>query len=323
MRNFPTVAAILIAASLATGCSDSSDSSGHSEPLLDRYVLGSQTSVPEGVAFDPVERVFYASSLQGGSITRVAANGEESLFRAQDNRARLVGIKVDADKRLLWACATGVDDTDNRVWVFDLDSGDMDSEFLLGAISTGGNCNDLVLDDQGIAYVTDPANPNIYRLDRATGEGEVFASDPMFQDITGLNLGLNGIEVSPDGSALIVAKFAPPGLFQVSLPDGTEVSAIDLEGDQLPSPDGLEFVDGDLYSISNTTVTRTRLSADNTSGTVTARDYKSGLSTATSAQGQLYVIKSEVFNFVLGTPLELPFEIFRVDLADFDQPQAP
>jgi hypothetical protein len=45
----------------------------------------------------------------------------------------------------------------------------------------------------------------------------------------------------------------------------------------------------------------------------------SGLSTATVAEGQLYVIKSDVTNFVLNRPLDLPFEIFRVDLAEFDQ----
>ena len=42
-----------------------------------------------------------------------------------------------------------------------------------------------------------------------------------------------------------------------------------------------------------------------------------GPSRPTVADDQLYVIKSEVFNYVLNRPLQLPFEIFRVDLAGF------
>ncbi|MFT6275444.1 MAG: hypothetical protein ACJAZ0_001540 [Halioglobus sp.] len=38
--------------------------------------------------------------------------------------ARIVGAKVDAAARRLWVCASPVDDIDNRVWVFDLDSGE-------------------------------------------------------------------------------------------------------------------------------------------------------------------------------------------------------
>ena len=83
--------AAVVTASVSA-CSDSSDDSGPARPapLQDRYVLGSEDSVPEGVAFDPVERAFYATSLQGGSITRVSADGEEAVFRAADNRAQLV-----------------------------------------------------------------------------------------------------------------------------------------------------------------------------------------------------------------------------------------
>ena len=305
----------LLAALVA--CSDSSDNAPAPQPLLARYVLSSQDSVPEGVAFDPVDRAFYATSLQGASITRIAADGSETLFRPADNRARLGGVKIDADTRRLWVCANQVDAMDNRVWVFDLDSGTQVLEFLLGALSPGGDCNDLALDDSGVAFVTDPANPFIYRLDPVSEQGEVLATDPLFIDITGAGLGLNGIALSPDGSALLVAKFAPAGLLRVSLPDAATITQVALSGDALPPPDGLAVLDGELYSVSDRAVSRVRLGAGDASGEVSVATQISGLSTATIADEQLYVIKSEVFNFVLERPLELPFEIFRVDLADF------
>lgn len=313
-----TVSLCFLATALLA-CSDSSDSSrpALTVPLSDLYVLSSEDSVPEGVAFDPVERTFYATSLQGGSITRVSGGGEESVFRPADNRASLVGAKIDADSRRLWVCAQDVDGLDNRVWVFDLVSADLVQEYLLGALATDGNCNDLVLDDNGAAYVTDPSNPYIYRLDPATGTGSIFATDPLFAGLPGAALGLNGITFNADGNALVVAKLAARQLLWVSFPDPDVIRALELSGDALPLPDGLVELDGDIYSVSDSTVSRTRLNAGQTAGQVLVTEQRSGLSTATVAEGDIYVIKSEVFNFVIDAPLDTPFEIFRVDLEAF------
>lgn len=316
MKTNPLLASLALGAALVSGaCSDSSDPPV--QPLLDRYELSSPDSVPEGVAFDPVERAFYTTSLQGGSITRIAADGTESVFRAADNRARIGGAKVDAAARRLWVCATQVDGLADRVWVFDLTSGELILEFFLNAMSTRGSCNDLTLDDSGAAFVTDPANPFIYRLNPVTGEGEVFASDPLFTDASGAGLGLNGISISAGGEALIVARFFPAALLRVSLPNGENVVELELSGDELAAPDGLAQLNGDIYAVSGAAVSRVRFNADISAGTVTAVPQISGLSTATVAEGALYVIKSDVVNFVLGRPLNPPFEIFRVDLAAF------
>jgi len=304
---------------MTTACSDSNDSHITLTPLSDSYELRSDDSVPEGVAFDPQERVFYATSLQGGSIVRINSAGDESIFRASDNRARLVGAKVDARQRRLWVCAQQVDGIDNRVWVFELSTAQLEMEFLLGALATNGSCNDLVLDSAGVAYVTDPANPFLYRLDPATGTGKILATDPLFEDVTGAGLGLNGIALSPDESALIIAKFVPASLLRVSLPDADSIEPIVLTGDTLPSPDGLAVLNGDLYAVAGDSVSRVRPNTNFTSGEVVTLAQKSGLSTATVANSELYVIKSEVLNFVLKRPLDTPFGIFRVDNAAFDQ----
>ena len=317
------IAALLACiAALTAACSDSNDAKGTGialTPLADRYELSSPDSVPEGVAYDPEERMFYATSLQGGGIVRVDAEGQESVFHAADNRAELVGTKVDAQRRRLWVCAQKVDGGDNRVWVFDLASGELAREFFLGAVAGSGSCNDLVLDSAGIAYVTDPANPNLYRLDAATGSAAILVSDPLLADVTGAGLGLNGIALTPDESALIVARFFPASLLRVSLPDGAAVEPIVLTGDALPSPDGLAVLDGDVYSVSNASVSRIRLNQDFNAGEVVNAEQISGLSTATVAESALYVIKSDVLNFVLKQPLDTPFEIFRIDVDVFEQ----
>jgi sugar lactone lactonase YvrE len=321
MRPWIGSAAVAGLVFILAACSDTSDSTppAPAAPLLERYILSSEDSVPEGVAFDPVDRAFYATSLQGGSITRVAADGSESLFRAADNRASLLGAKVDADARRLWVCAQAVDGMDNRVWVFDLETSERVQEYLLGALATDGNCNDLVLDMVGAAYVTDPSNPYIYKLDSATESGSVFATDPLFAAIPGQILGLNGITFNADRDALVVAKLLTGQLLWVSFPEPDTIRAIDLGGEVLPAPDGLVQLDGDIYSVSNDSVTRTRLDDEETTGQVRVTEQISGLSTATLAEGDIYVIKSEVLNFVAGATLDTPFEIFRVDLAAFDE----
>lgn len=307
----------LLLLTLLAACSNNNNNNKRITPLMERYQLSSPDSIPEGVAFDSQERAFYATSLQGASITRMDADGTETLFREPDNRATLGGTKIDADARRIWVCANDVDGIDDRIWVFDLDSTEMVQEFLLGALTTNGSCNDLALDGDGIAYITDPANPFIYRLDANTGEGSVFATDPILTDITGVGLGLNGIVVAADGSALIVGKFVPPSLIRVSLPNADSISTIALSGDALPSPDGLVELDGDIYSVSNAGVSRIGLSAQATAGEVVNTEQISGLSTATVADGAIYVIKSEVTNFIVGAPLMTPFEIFSIDLQAF------
>ena len=300
-------------------CSDSSDPDFTPSPLPERYVLSGDDSVPEGVTFDPRQRRFYATSLAGGSIVSLDPEGAEAVFRAADNRAQLLGTKIDAAARRLWVCARQVDGLDNRVWVFDLDSGDLVLEFMLGALPINGSCNDLVLDSSGVAYVTDSGNPHLYRIDPATGMVSILATDPLLEDVTGAGLGMNGIALTPDESALIVGKYIPASLLRIDIANTDDIQVIALSGDALPSPDGLAILDGDLYTVSNSSVSRVRLAADFRSGDVVTVPQASGLSTAAVAEGQLYVIKSEVLNFVANRPLDLPFEIFRVDLAAFDQ----
>src|SRR5262245_31853319 len=80
---------------LVVGCSEAEDKAPNaSAPLLDEYVLSSEDSIPEGVTFDPVEPAFYVSSLNGGGLTRLHADGREDQFAAPSG-ARVAGIKVD------------------------------------------------------------------------------------------------------------------------------------------------------------------------------------------------------------------------------------
>lgn len=298
-----------------------------------RYALSSETSVPEGIAFDPIERVFYVSSLQGGSITGIHADGAEQVFRPADDTVRLLGLKIDAERRRLWVCADPVGADNDHIWMFDLDA-ELETDIGTRALqwdvdladnAAGAGCNDLVLDAQGIAYVTDPFLPNIYRIDADAQTTSILATDPLFVSAfgTAVGVGLNGIALSEDASKLYVARLVFPAILVVDLENNNAVSMLELSGDTLQSPDGLLVIGNYLYAVTADVVTGDaffqRLEINDGAGTaiVSSVDYVSGTSTAVIAEGDIYVIKGEVGNFLFGAPLELPFQILRADLTVF------
>lgn len=115
---------------LVTACSDDIDSPAMPEAeiaepaLLETYHFSDEDIVPANIAFDPIERNFYAASRRDGLILKISANGTESVFRQDDGRtpakpgaieSGIGGIAVDAEARVLWACANNVDNIDNRM----------------------------------------------------------------------------------------------------------------------------------------------------------------------------------------------------------------
>jgi hypothetical protein len=130
------------------------------------------------------------------------------------------------------------------------------------------HCNDLVTDDAGIVYATDSAQPRIVRVD---AEGlTVFAEDPRFAPASERALGRTGLDLSPDGESLLVAKLAPPTLFRVGVDDPADIAAVQFTGDafgvpgdpRFPGPDGVAFVGDALHVAHDAGVQQLRLAGD-------------------------------------------------------------
>jgi sugar lactone lactonase YvrE len=226
------------------------------------------------------------------------------------------GMKVDDAARRLWVCG-GDDAGSSRVYVYGLDDASLIETFELGLLVDTASCNDLALDGQGAAYVTDPPSSALHRL-AVGGDASVWATDPLF-DPELMDLGLNGIAVTPDGTAVIVTKFISKQLLRVSMDDPTQIGAIDLTGEDfaggslIAGPDGIVFEGDVLYVVFDDVVAEVVLNPDWTSGAVSIlTPPTTGLSTATVAEGEVYAVKSEVTAYALGSAPELPFRIVRV-----------
>ena len=296
---------------------------GESAPkkLAAEYVVQGEDLCPEGIAFDPRTRSFLLSSLKKPLITRIGHDGkQETLVTIVPSEVTTVGIKVDSARRRLWACSRVLKQptAEYSVLAFDLDTGRQTHSFPLDKALKGASCNDLAVDEGGTVYVTDSTNPHIYRVRPDETDAELFATHKKFEGgLPGLRL--NGVAVTADGSYLLAGMFATGELFRVTIKTPTEVKQVTLTG-SFSMPDGLALLDGKLYGVTTSRVHRVSFTgADLLAGTVRSIDLVSGLSTATVAEGSLYVVKSKVVACISGAKPKLPFKILRVGLDGFDK----
>lgn len=324
-------------ASADTAVVDTADTSAPDDttplaPLLDVYALEGDDLYPESVAFDPVTRAFFTGSLGQGNIHRIEADGSAQtvFFPGNTDEAGwlTLGVEVDAQRRRLWVCAVfGVDMARATVWVLDLDSGERIGEIALATAAPDAACNDLVLDADGLAYVTDREGPRIYRVDADAGTVAVWAEDPLLEPE---NVGLNGIALTPDGSMLVAVKYHPARIVRIPVADPSDVALVELGEDDISGvvsgADGIVMLDdGRLYITFEVQVLRvTPGDASWNSARVDAVTVEQdgepvyALSGLTEAEGALYVSKSEVVRFAFGAAPELPFRLLRVEPSAFD-----
>lgn len=291
--------------------------------IRDVYTLASPMSLPEGVTFDAKTRRFFATGLIGGQITQIdAATGEERVFfTSQGGPSQYSGAKVDAERRLLWVCASDMQSGQGGIIVLDVDTGELRHTL---ALSRAGICNDVALDANGVAYVTDSFQPVIYRVDLQGDRAGEFARDSQMSAAIG-RMGLNGIAVTPDGAYIIGGFSSPSKLFVAPLRSPDQLREVQLSGDpftvegdpNFTGADGLIFLGARLYVVHHGGVQQVSFTAADYSAGVVKQAIapEPGLTTATVADDQLYVVKSEVLTaFHLRQPPNLPFKIYRFPL---------
>jgi hypothetical protein len=125
--------------------------------------------IPEGIAYDPQARRFFVGSVRQRRIVRVDAWGEVSDFVAagQDGLWSVLGLQVDAARRLLWVCSAAIEQTEgvaaseigrSGVWAYDLDRGTLVGRYLLPPGDDRHVLGDLAVDlASGDVFVTDAA----------------------------------------------------------------------------------------------------------------------------------------------------------------------
>jgi len=218
---------------------------------------------PESIAWNERAGAFLVSSLRGGQLGLVFEDGRYRRFAAGRPQITTSGIVVDAARNRVLVCNEDVGialktslGTRNRiaqVLEFALDTGVLQRVYDLSPLSKGPTlANDLAIDPQGNVYVTDSFQPQIYKIDRATGAASILVrSERLMPAKAGAASGaqpyLNGIVYHP-GGYLIVGDYSRGLLWKVALDGTRKLSEIALPL-PLKGPDGLRLKSPDTLVV--------------------------------------------------------------------------
>jgi tetratricopeptide (TPR) repeat protein len=224
--------------------------------------------ITEGLAYDPVDQTFFISSVHKRKILSFNRNGREKTFASEeDGLWSVLGMKVDAKRRLLWATTTAFPqminykkEEDGRAAVikFDLRTGRLIKRYPVSNNRGPHALGDLVIKSNGDVFATDSLTPAVYVIRAAKDELELFLEHDGFVSPQGLTF-------SDDERHLFMADYST-GLFDID-PMTKKVSHLSpLAGATLLGIDGLYFYRGSLIGVQNGVtpqrVVRIRLSRD-------------------------------------------------------------
>ncbi len=190
---------------------------------------------PEGVEWDADNGRFLVGSLTQGTIYSVTPHDDGTAdiapFIEDKDLKSTVGLEIDhVNNRLLvvnsGASAFGGGPGGAGLAAYDLETGER--AYLVDFTSLYKSkthfANDVAVDDEGNAYVTDTFAPVLYKV-TPEGEASVLIEDKL---LTNPNFGTNGIVYHPNGY-LIVANSGDQALVKVTLDSKPTVTPIKLE----------------------------------------------------------------------------------------------
>lgn len=161
------------------------------------FTISEKELIPEGIAYDPVEKMFYLGSETKGKIIKVDQYGKVSNFtlERQDGLNILLGLHVDSIRRTLWVCS--YEENKQAIFKYSLSSEKLIKKYLLSTDSTGAYFNDLVIHPNGDIYISDPEGGGIYTIPHSTNKIELFFKNDLL-------VSPNGITLSEDGQNIFV-----------------------------------------------------------------------------------------------------------------------
>jgi SMP-30/Gluconolactonase/LRE-like region len=214
------------------------------------FRIAQKDLVPEGIAWDEKTGDFFVGSLYRRKIVRVSADGSASDFAASGalGLEDVLGMKVDAARRLLWACTAaspraGAASGSSALFKYDLATGKLVKAYWVQNDDGRHLLNDLALTAAGEVFVTDSDAATVWRLAPGSDSLEVFLGP-------GALLYPNGIALSPDEKRLYVADYKH-GLAVLDVATKAVRPLPFSAGVSTAGIDGLYAVGGDLVAVQN------------------------------------------------------------------------
>lgn len=175
------------------------------------FRLTEKDFIPEGIAFDEVERYFFVGSVHLRKIVKCSPGWDAYDF-ATGHAAGLMsvlGMKVDSDRRLLWAASNGLpqmtafDSTKDgvaEIAVFSLRDGSRIATRPLPPREGGRLIGDLYVDRSGSAHLADSRSGEILVMRDPADSARTLLP-------AGRLLSLQGIDAFPGDTGLFAADY--------------------------------------------------------------------------------------------------------------------
>jgi len=217
------------------------------------FTIPEKGLVPEGVAYDPVTKSFFVSSIRKRKVFRIDPSGKVSVFVAprEGGLRTAAGIGVDAKRRSLWVASEAMPHMEgyekdsplqSAIFEFDADTGKFRREIRPPATEKTAAFDDLAVAADGRVYVNDGQNGRIWTLAPGAGVLQAFLESDLFR-------GTQGLAPTPDGRSLYVSDYS--GLYRVDVAS-KRITRLAVPSDvALNGVDGLVWSGGSLYAIQN------------------------------------------------------------------------
>jgi SMP-30/Gluconolactonase/LRE-like region len=252
--------------------------------------------IPEGLAYDERQKVFYMSSLHRRKIVKITEESRVSDFVPADRYGLLpvLGIRLDPNDGTVWA--NSAEEELGRTELLHFDA----TGKLLGRFSPPDSAkhgfNDLVVRKNGEVILTDSISNQVLRFDPRTEAFTPLAVHrPLFFP--------NGIALADDGRQVFVAD--DNGVVRLDLESGTSGDVAPGAHNTLGGIDGLYWHDGSLVAVQNAIgsprIAAFRLSKDGSRVTeTTVLEYRSAFTILPSTGA----IKGHDFYFMVNTGID-------------------
>lgn len=208
---------------------------------------------PEGIEFNKNDNTFFLSSLNATPIIKVNLDGTFKPFTSgEPYPMSTAGLQIDYKRnRLLATGFNGMELYDNdpktkgmsNLRSYNLKTGVMEKDINLSSLVPDANAyfaNDIAVDNEGNAYITDWYASVVYKVD-LKGTPSVF-----WKNEIGIKSGSNGIDFHPDGYLLVSlvsvndkGLYADYGLVKIPISDPKAAKVVNFSNDGFTGFDGM------------------------------------------------------------------------------------
>ena len=206
------------------------------------FVTEEKDLVPEGLAYDSRQDVYYLSSLHRRKIVKITPEGRVSDFVPAGREILLpvLGIRPDPSDGTVWADSWSEDAGRSELLHFDA-SGKLLGRFAPKDAAKHG-FNDLVVRKNGEVITTDSLSNQVLRFDAQSNEFRPF---PVHRVL----IYPNGIALADDDQSLYVADAV--GVVKIDLADGTSRDVDPGPRNTVAGADGLYWHRDRLIAVQN------------------------------------------------------------------------